>query len=105
MKLVQTNDSGETEEYEAAGHWSIFGMLVHKKQYRDEAKEDGPTRYIVVGRMSNNGFVIKEKILRYQQGDEEHMLRKLHRFILSLRGTRGLLFSLKTVSGFGLYQV
>jgi hypothetical protein len=105
MRLVQTNDSGETEEYESAGHWSMFGMLIHKKQYHVEAKEGGQDRYIVVGRMSTNGFVIRERILRYKPGDEEHMLRKLHRFILSIRGMRGMMFSLKSVSGFGLYEV
>jgi hypothetical protein len=105
MRFVQTNDTGETEEYESAGHSSLFGMLIHKKQVDNEAKEGGQDRYIVVGQMSTNGFVVKEKILRYKPGEEEQMLRTLHRFILSIRGIRGMMFSLKSVSGFGLYEV
>lgn len=104
MKLVQTNDSGETEEYEATGHWSMFGMLIHKKAYHDEIKDGGQNRYLVVGRMSTNGFVIKEKIIRYTEHDEEQMLRRLHKAVSDVRGSRSF-FSLKSVSGFSLYQV
>lgn len=105
MKLTSTNDAGEIEEYETAGHWSIFGMMVHKKKVDNGTEAKDQDRYLVVGRMSTNGFLITEKMLQYKQNEEEHILRKLHRFIRSIRGARGMLFSLKGVSGFGLYQV
>lgn len=104
MKLVVTEDSGETQEYEATGHWSMMGMLIHKKKYHDEVKEGGQDRYLVVGRLSTNGYVIKEKILRYREHDEADMLRKLHKGVRAIRGMRGV-FSLKSLSGFSLYQV
>jgi hypothetical protein len=104
MTLTQSSDSGPPANYEASGHWSMMGMLLHKRQYHDEAKGVSPDRYLVVGRMSTNGYVIKEKIFRYKEHDEEMMLRRLHRAVQAVRGTRGW-FSLKKVSGFGLYQV
>lgn len=104
MTLTQSSDSGPSSNYESTGHWSMMGMLLHKRQYHDEAKGVSPDRYLVVGRMSTNGYVIKEKIFRYAEHDEEMMLSRLHRAVQAVRGMRGW-FSLKSVSGFGLYQV
>ncbi len=103
-KITQTNESGEIEEFESSGHWSLFGMLVHKKRYHDEAMKGPRDRYLVVGRISTHGYVKMEIIMRYREHDEEDMLRKLHKGVRAVRGMQGI-FSLKRVSGFGLYQV
>jgi hypothetical protein len=106
MTLTQTSNSNSKSpsEYSAAGHWSMLGMMLHRQQYHDEAHGVSKDRYLVVGRMSTNGYVIKEKIFRYPEHDEEQMLARLHGAVKAVRGTRGW-FSLKSVSGFGLYKV
>jgi hypothetical protein len=106
IKVSRDNPNGETDDFETYSHMSMLGPLFHRQRFQEQqdAEKKGEVGYLVVGRLSARGWLMNETVVRWKRGDEKALIKDLRARIREVRGVWDYL-SLKSVSGFGLYEV